>query len=385
MTFDAADTTDRAYLAQALQLAERGLYTTDPNPRVGCVLVKDGSIVGTGWHQRAGGPHAEVEALRAARDAARGATAYVTLEPCCHHGKTPPCSDALIAAGIARVVAAMHDPNPLVAGQGGAALAAAGIETHIGVLAVEAEQLNRGFVRRMRTGRPYVVAKLAMSLDGRTALANGASRWITSAAARQDAHLLRARSSAIVTGVATLIADDPRLTARLPGDQPVVQPLRVVLDSTLRAPTTAAMLNEPGSSLIFTTASVNARRYAELSAAGYLVETLPADARGRVDLSAVLDALGHHQVNEVLIEAGPTLNGAWLQTGLVDEWVVYMAPCVLGNAARGLFEVPELITMDQRFPLPIRDIGMVGSDLKLLCSTRDAAPVDASTGRDPPR
>ncbi|TAN49502.1 MAG: bifunctional diaminohydroxyphosphoribosylaminopyrimidine deaminase/5-amino-6-(5-phosphoribosylamino)uracil reductase RibD [Methylococcaceae bacterium] len=350
-------------MAHALRLAERGLYTTDPNPRVGCIISRNGAVVGAGWHSRAGGPHAEVEALRQAGEAARGATVYVTLEPCSHHGRTPPCADALIQAGVARVVAAMQDPNPRVAGAGLARLQAAGIATACGLLEEQALRLNRGFVKRMQTGRPWVTGKLAMSLDGRTALSNGDSRWITGAEARRDAHRLRAQSSAIVTGIGTLLADDPAMTARLE-DEEVLQPLRVVLDSRLRTPVTARLAHPPGHALIICGHEDAARRQA-LEQAGFSVLCLPLGDDGRLDLAAVLDALGRRDINEVMLEAGPTLNGAWLQAALVDEWVVYMAPCLLGDTARGLFSLPALGGMDERYHLRWLDVRQVGADLRL--------------------
>jgi len=356
------------FMARALELARRGLYTTDPNPRVGCVLVKQGEIVGEGWHQRAGGPHAEIVALQAAGERARGATAYITLEPCCHHGRTPPCSDALIASGVTRVVAAMEDPNPQVAGQGLALVRQAGIAVESGLLQAQAEALNPGFVQRMRNGRPYVRCKLAMSLDGRTAMASGESQWITSEAARHDVHRLRARSSAIVTGIGTVLADDPSLTARL--DDEVVQPLRVIVDSQLRIPPTARMLSLAGRTLVLT-ANPDADKTAALHAAGAEVMFLDA-SHGRLDLNAVLTTLAQQQMNEVLLEAGPTLSGAFLQAGLIDELVVYMAPLLMGDAARGLMSLPGLERMADRVELQIEDIRSVGKDWRITCRPRAA-------------
>lgn len=364
-------TADHAFMARALRLAARGLYTTDPNPRVGCVLVKDGQVVGEGWHRRAGGPHAEIEALRAAGEAARGATAYVSLEPCSHHGRTPPCADALIEAGVARVVAALEDPNPQVAGQGLARLAAAGIRTACGLLEAEAAEINRGFIRRMHTGRPWVTAKLAMSLDGRTALAHGESKWITGDASRRDVHRLRARSSAILTGVATVLADDPALTARLEGED-ILQPLRVVLDSRLRIPANAQLVRQEGDTLILTVSDAAVWCKA-LEARGFQVVRLPDDGAGRVSLPAVLDELGRRGINEVMVEAGPVLNGALLQAGLVDEWVVYVSPAVLGDTARGLFNLPPLAGMEERFRLEWRDVRRVGADLRLRLGKAERA------------
>ena len=362
---------DHRYMARALRLAERGLLTTDPNPRVGCVLVKEGRIVGEGWHERTGEPHAEVHALQAAGEHAAGATAYVTLEPCCHQGRTPPCTEALIAAGVACVVAAMEDPNPQVAGEGLLALQQAGIDTRSGVLASEAEQLNAGFVMRMRQGRPRVRCKLAMSVDGRTAMASGESQWITGAAARRDVHRLRARSSAIMTGIETVLADDPSLTAR-PGDAAageIRQPLRVILDSRLRTPPDAKLLQMPGKTLLVTGVT-DAEKKTRLTQKGVEVVTLPLED-DRLDLPAVLQYLGTLEINEVHLEAGATLCGALLQAGLIDELVIYMAPHLMGNAARGLFALPGLERMEQRIQLSINDIRAVGADWRITAAVEN--------------
>ncbi len=351
-------------MARALRLAERGLFTTDPNPRVGCVLVKNGRIVGEGWHRKAGGPHAEIEALKAAGTHPRGADCYVTLEPCCHHGRTPPCTDALIKAGIKRVIAAMIDPNPQVAGNGLQKLQETGIETASGILTGEAELLNRGFCKRMRDGRPWVTSKLAASLDGRTALASGESRWITSNAARRDVHRIRARSSAIITGIDTVLADNPALTARLEPEIEVVQPIRVVVDSKLRMPMDAKMLRLPGETWIATVANDKDKRQA-LEQRGAKVLVLPDDGQGRVDLRQLMDHLGDRQINEVLIEAGPRLNGALLSQGLVDEWLLYLAPKLLGDSARGLFHLPGIESMTDSIGLSMTDIRLIGPDLRI--------------------
>ncbi|MDO9163122.1 MAG: bifunctional diaminohydroxyphosphoribosylaminopyrimidine deaminase/5-amino-6-(5-phosphoribosylamino)uracil reductase RibD [Methylococcaceae bacterium] len=351
---------DLIYMARALQLARQGLYTTDPNPRVGCVLVKDGEIIGEGWHQRAGLSHAEVEALNNAPDA-QGATAYVTLEPCSHFGRTPPCCDALINAGISRVVVAMQDPNPLVAGQGLQRLRAAGIDVVCGVLEQDAQLLNQGFIKRMTQQRPWVRSKLAMSLDGRTAMASGESKWITSAQARADVQRLRAESSAILTGINTVLADDPALTARV--DEDVVQPLRVVLDSRLAMPVDAQLVNVPGRTLILTSSTDDDKKQA-LQQAGFEIYVIP-EHQGRLDLRQVMTFLAEQQINEVLVEAGPTLNGALLAENLVDEWVIYMAPCVLGDQGRGLFTLPNMNTMADKKNLNLADVRQVGPDLKL--------------------
>lgn len=366
---------DHRYMARALRLAEQCLFTTDPNPRVGCVLVRDGRIVGEGCHRRVGGPHAEVEALRAANGQTQGATAYVTLEPCCHHGKTPPCTEALIAAGVVRVVAAMEDPNPRVAGKGLATLRAAGISTECGLLSDAAEALNPGFCSRMRVGKPLFRSKLAMSLDGRTALSSGESRWITSEASRHDVHRLRARSSAIVTGIDTVLADDPSLTARLESDEDVLQPVRIVLDSTLRMPSTAKTLRQPGRTIIVTLSKDRGRATAlsEMGAEVHVLEALEGSAR--IDLWALTDYLNRKEFNEVLVEAGATLNGALLTAGLIDEWIIYMAPCVLGDAARGLFHFAALQRMGQRHDMRITDIRRVGSDVRFrLCHSPPPQP-----------
>lgn len=363
---------DHQYMARALQLAERGLYSTDPNPRVGCVLVREGLVVGEGWHERAGEAHAEINALRQAGERAAGATAYVTLEPCCHHGRTPPCSQALIAAGVTRVVAALQDPNPRVAGNGLAELQAAGVVTNTGLLAAEAEQLNPGFVMRMRHGRPWVRCKLAMSLDGRTAMENGESRWITGEAARRDVHHLRARSSAIMTGIGTVLADDPSLTVRLEedGDAAFLQPLRVIIDSRLRIPLTAKLLALPGETLILTGVA-DPHKEMLLASPGISVDTLPLKADGRLDLHAVLRYLGGTGINEVHVEAGAILCGALLADRLIDELVIYMAPHLMGDAARGLFALPGLQHMTQRIGLSIQDIRAVGRDLRITAQLAD--------------
>lgn len=358
-------------MARAIALARRGLFTTDPNPRVGCVLVRAGRVVGEGFHRRAGGPHAERNALAQAGGDARGATAYVSLEPCCHHGRTPPCTQGLIEAGVGRVIAAMRDPNPRVAGQGLERLSAAGVEVEQGLLETEARALNPGFIQRMEQGRPYVRCKLAMSLDGRTAMAGGESQWITSPAARADVQRLRARSSAIVTGVETVLADDPFMNVRLNAaelsgmypDDPVRQPLRVVLDSHLRMPPTARMLALPGTTLVLHTGGRPAIADA-LRAAGAELAQVPA-ARGRVDLAAALSHLAGREINEVLLETGPTLAGAALARGLIDELVVYLAPHLMGDGARGLFHLPGLERMEQRVGLEFIDVRAVGPDWRI--------------------
>jgi diaminohydroxyphosphoribosylaminopyrimidine deaminase/5-amino-6-(5-phosphoribosylamino)uracil reductase len=367
------DSDDHRFMARALRLAENGLYTCDPNPRVGCVLVRGGEIVGEGWHRWAGGPHAEIVALAAAGKHARGATVYVTLEPCCHHGRTPPCTEALMRAGVARVVTAMQDPNPRVSGKGLETLRRDGIRTECGLLAEEAAALNPGFVKRMQTGLPFVRSKLAMSLDGRTALASGESQWITGQAARKDVHRLRARSSAIVTGIGTVLADDPALTARLEGDVEVLQPTRVILDSRPRLPPTARVLQQPGSIVVFTLGQ-DWDAIRRLQEAGAEVVTVAADTEGKPELAAVLSECGKRGFNELLFEAGARLNGALLRAGVVEEWVIYLAPCVLGDEALGTFRLSGLTRMTDRPELAIRDVRRVGRDLRLLLGpvSRDA-------------
>lgn len=362
---------DLRFMWRAIRLADKGLYSTHPNPRVGCILVKNGEIIAEGWHKKAGGPHAERVALAIAGDSARGATAYVSLEPCCHHGRTPPCTDGLIEAGVSRVVAAMEDPNPLVAGKGLAALKEAGIAAESGLLEAEARALNPGFVKRMTQGLPYVRCKLAMSLDGRTAMASGESKWITSGAARQDVQRLRARSEAIVTGIGTVLADDPSLNVRLqpselPGldaDESVIQPVRVVLDSRLRMPSDRKMLQLPGQTLVICT-DQNPTHAIKLESADALVYEAP-ESDGHVDLASAFAYLADQEINEVLLETGPTLAGSALHAGLVDELVIYMAPHLMGDSARGLFSLPALRHMHERLDLEIIDIRAVGKDWRI--------------------
>lgn len=354
---------DHRFMGRALQLARRGLYSSHPNPRVGCVIVADGEVVAEGWHQRAGGPHAEAAALAAAGPLARGAIAYVTLEPCCHQGRTPPCTSALIEAGIRRVVYACDDPNPKVAGHGVAQLREAGIEVTGGVMAAEARALNPGFFSRMERKRPWLRSKLAASLDGRTALANGESRWISGEASRRDVHALRAQSSAILTGVGTVLADDPALTVRRDDLGDTLVPERIVLDSRLRTSPQAKLLQAPGRCRIFYCDAPASQRSA-LEEAGALLEQVPG-RDGRPDLLAVLQRLAALGTNEVLVEAGPALNGALLAAGLIDELVLYMAPQILGTDARGMFAIPPLESMDERHHLHLAECRRVGEDLRL--------------------
>lgn len=352
---------DFKFMAQALKLAERGRFTTDPNPSVGCVLVKEQHVIAEGWTQRAGQAHAEVHALSQTAHA-QGATAYVTLEPCDHHGRTGPCTEALIKAGIARVVIAMQDPNPLVSGKGILRLLEAGIEVESGILADEAKTLNQGFFKRMRTGLPWVRSKLAMSLDGRTALANGQSKWITSQASRSDVHIYRAASSAVLTGIATVLADDPGLDARVEFD--CEAPVKVILDTHLRLPRSAKLLQTPGQVWVFTATNCDSADIQALENLGCRVFTVSQKDHG-LDLAEVFAELGRQQINSVWIEAGAQLNASLLETGLIDEWLFYMAPCLLGDRARGLFQLPELTDMSQKTSLSLKECRQVGPDLRL--------------------
>lgn len=362
---------DHRYMARAIVLAKQGLYTTNPNPRVGCVLVKDEVIVGEGCHYRAGEGHAEVNAMAQAGDLAKGATAYVTLEPCSHYGRTPPCAEGLIKAGVNRVVCAMVDPNPQVAGRGIQMLENAGISAESGLLEAEARALNPGFIKRMETGFPFVSLKIATSLDGRTAMASGESKWITGAAARSDVQKLRARSSAILTGVESILADNSALTVRaeqlgLAQAEEIVkqQPLRVVLDSNLRTPIDASILSQPGRTLI-ATISKDAVVIEKLQAAGAEVIQIPAN-QGRVDLVALLKHLaGEEQCNELLVETGATLAGAFIDAKLVDQLHLYMAMTLMGSSARPAFQLP-LAKMSEQVRLKRMDMRMLGDDMKLI-------------------
>ncbi|WP_333851064.1 bifunctional diaminohydroxyphosphoribosylaminopyrimidine deaminase/5-amino-6-(5-phosphoribosylamino)uracil reductase RibD [Leclercia sp.] len=365
---------DEIYMARALKLAQRGRFTTHPNPNVGCVIVKDGEIVGEGFHYRAGEPHAEVHALRMAGEKARGATAYVTLEPCSHHGRTPPCCDALIAAGVSRVVAAMQDPNPQVAGRGLYRLQQAGIEVSHSLMMSEAERLNKGFLKRMRTGFPYIQLKLGASLDGRTAMASGESQWITSPQARRDVQRLRAQSHAILTSHATVLADDPALTVRwdelnadtqaLYPQENLRQPLRIVVDRQNRVTPEHRIVQQPGETW-FARTQEDARSWPE----GVRSIMVP-EHNGHVDLVVLMMLLGkQHQINSIWVEAGPTLAGALLQAGLVDELIVYLAPKLLGSDARGLCVLPGLEKLADAPAFNFSEIRPVGPDLCLHLTT----------------
>jgi len=360
---------DEKYMARAFELARLGRFTTTPNPNVGCVIVRDGEIVGEGYHIKAGGPHAEVHALRMAGEKAKGATAYVTLEPCSHHGRTPPCADALIAAGVARVVASMQDPNPEVAGRGLYRLQQTGIEVSHGLMHSEAEAINLGFLKRMRTGFPYVQLKMAASLDGRTAMESGESQWITSAAARADVQRFRAQSSAILSSRATVLADDPSLnvrwdeldsdTQRIYPQESLRQPLRIVIDSQNRVTPQHKLVNQPGDTWL-------ARLAADEQSWPESTEQWVVPGRdNRVDLVLLMMQLAKRQINSVWVEAGAELAGALLQAGLVDELIVYMAPKLLGENGRALCVLPGLQSLSDAPQFTLSDVRQVGADLRL--------------------
>jgi diaminohydroxyphosphoribosylaminopyrimidine deaminase/5-amino-6-(5-phosphoribosylamino)uracil reductase len=341
-------------MRRALVLAEKGLYTATPNPRVGCVITQRDEVVGEGWHEKAGSPHAETDALVQASGAARGATVYVTLEPCNHHGKTPPCAQALIKAGVSRVVAAMRDPNP-GSKKGGEALADAGIAFEVGLLEEEARELNIGFVSRMARGRPWVRMKIAATLDGRTALGNGVSQWITGPEARKDGHRWRARACAVATGGGTVKADDPRLTVR--EVETPRQPLRVVIDSHVETPASARIL-QGEKALVFAAVKGKSLPNAE-------IVVLP-NPGGKVDLPAMLLELGKRGVNELHVEGGFKLNGSLVREGLVDELLIYLNPSLLGDSAQGMVNLAEVTSLDRRVPLRLRSVDRVGEDLRIV-------------------
>jgi len=352
---------DHELMGRSLDLAARGLYTTTPNPRVGCVIVKDGVVVGDGWHEKAGLPHAEVLALKAAGERVRGAALYLNLEPCSHHGRTPPCVDAIIEAGVKRVVAATGDPNPKVAGAGFAKLRAAGIAVEQGLREDEARELNIGFLARMTRGRPWVRMKIAASLDGRTALASGKSQWITGEAARGDGHRWRARACAVLTGFGTVRDDDPQLNVR--GVNTPRQPLKIVVDSKFETSPSARLLKE-GKTLVV--GAVNdAKRIAALKGVGAEVAIIPNDD-GKVELFKLMEELARRELNEIHVEAGTKLNGSLLQAGVVDELLVYLAPSLIGDSGRGMFNLPELTELSQTKALKIREVERIGEDLRIL-------------------
>jgi diaminohydroxyphosphoribosylaminopyrimidine deaminase/5-amino-6-(5-phosphoribosylamino)uracil reductase len=361
------DSPDIAFMTQALRLAENGRYSAHPNPVVGCVIVREGTVVGEGWHEVAGEAHAEINALEAAGDAARGSTVYVTLEPCSHHGKTPPCAEALVNAGVAAVVIGLQDPNPEVNGQGIAALRAAGIDVRTGILQREVEQQLCGFLSRVRRGRPFVTLKMACSIDGRIAMASGESQWITGPDARADVQRLRARSGAIMTGIGTVLADDPSFTVRDPEvDTRGRQPLRIVLDAGLRMPLSAEMLALPGKTVVY---CCDDSKRESLVAAG--AEVVRVDCGGKyVDAAAVLDDLGQRDINDVLVEAGPALAGNLLCNDLVDELVIYQAPHIMGSETMGMVETPSWTDLSHRRLLEIIDTRRVGPDTRITARLR---------------
>lgn len=365
---------DAVYMARALALAKHGCFTTTPNPNVGCVIVRDGNIVGEGWHHKAGEPHAEVHALQMAGEKARGATAYVTLEPCSHFGRTPPCCDALIAAGVRRVIAAMKDPNPVVAGRGLARMAQAGIVVSDGLMAAEAEALNRGFLKRMRCGLPWVQLKLGASVDGRTAMASGESQWITSPCARRDVQQWRAKSSAILTSSATVLADDPALTVRwseldeatqaVYPESSLRQPVRVIVDSAHRVTPRHRVIAPPGDvwlACLQPDSQCWPQTVQQLAVAG---------VPGQIDLAALLKTLAERQINHLWVEAGAVLAGALLTAGLVDELIIYLAPQLLGDNARGLCSLPGLTALADALVFNFSDIRQIGADLRLTLTPR---------------
>jgi len=356
------------YMQHAIRLAKKGLYTTKPNPCVGCVIVKDEKIVGEGWHQRAGEGHAEIHALKQAATKAKDATVFVTLEPCSHTGKTPPCVDALIHAGVKKVIVAMIDPNPLVAGSGLKKLRVAGIETEHGLLESQARELNPGFIKRMQCGRPFVRVKLAMSLDGRTAMASGESQWISGEASRNDVQRLRAQSSAILTGIDTVLADNPSMNVRLTAEQlnidPVLeaamQPKRIVLDSRFRMPADVKIATLDSDCTVYTTVNVDKNKHYP-----FTIETIEAKD-GQIDLHVLMKDLAKKEINLLHVEAGSVLSGALLKNELVDEIIIYMAPHIMGDNAKGLFHLPELEKMKDRISLKVKDVRSIGNDIRII-------------------
>ncbi|MBE9560143.1 MAG: bifunctional diaminohydroxyphosphoribosylaminopyrimidine deaminase/5-amino-6-(5-phosphoribosylamino)uracil reductase RibD [Proteobacteria bacterium] len=363
-------TSNVEYMQHAIRLAKKGLYTTDPNPNVGCVIVKDNEIVGEGWHQYTGETHAEINALAQAGNKAKDATVYVTLEPCSHTGKTPPCAEALIRAGVRKVFAAMEDPNPQVAGSGLKKLQDAGIEIEHGLLEMQARELNPGFIKRMESGRPFVRVKLAMSLDGRTAMASGESQWISGEASRNDVQRMRAESSAILTGIDTVLADDPSMNVRLTAQQldviAVRQPKRVVLDSRFRMPVDAKISSLEGECIVYTTVNMdNDKSYP------FIIETCEMQD-GKINLLLLMEDLAKKEINLLHVEAGSVLCGALLKNDLVDEIIIYMAPHIMGDDAKGLFHLPGLEQMKDRITLDIKDVRSIGKDIRITARPESA-------------
>lgn len=368
---------DLHYMAQALDLAQKGLYSTKPNPAVGCIIVQNGEVVGQGWHQKAGQPHAEPIALAEAGELAKGATAYVTLEPCSHHGKTPPCANALVAAQVSRAVIAMEDPNPLVAGNGIAILENAGIEVVNGVLEDKARELNLGFLYKMENDLPYVRLKMASSLDGRTATQSGESKWITGPESRLEVHRLRARSGALIAGIGTILADDPSMTVRMSDEelaainltQENCHPIRVILDPNLSMPLNAKMLSLPGRTILMTSRETVDRSpeiVEEIHKAGIEMVAVSA-VEDRLDIKSVLRYLAEvEQVNDVMVETGAIVAGAFIQTGLVNELHCFMAPSLMGDQAKPMFALPSVETMDDRIEFSLQSIDRFGDDVRMI-------------------
>ncbi len=373
---------DIFYMARAIELAKNGFYSTKPNPAVGSVIVQDGEIVGEGWHQKAGQPHAERIALAEAGDQAKGATAYVTLEPCSHHGKTPPCADALVAAEVTRVVIAMVDPNPLVAGDGVARLENAGIEVEVGVLELEARELNTGFLYKMENDLPYVRLKIASSMDGRTAMESGESQWITGEESRLEVHEMRAQAGALITGIGTVLADDPSLTVRLSDEQLAemnltqesCHPIRVVLDPNLSMPLNAKMLSLPGRTILMTsraTAERNPEIVEELHASGIEMVAVAAE-EDRLDIKSILSYLAQEeQVNDVMVESGAIVAGAFVQSGLVNEIHCFMAPIFMGQNAKPMFALEGISSMQDKLEYGIHSIDRFGDDVRMILKAKD--------------
>lgn len=369
MRINSLTTPDAVFMAEAIALAKAGLYTTSPNPRVGCVIVNNGVVVGRGAHLKAGEAHAEVFALQEAGKLSVDATVYVTLEPCSHQGKTAPCADAVIKANVSRVVVAMQDPNPLVSGQGIASLRAHGIQVDVSCMEHEATILNAGFIKRMTQKMPFVRTKIAASLDGKTALNNGQSQWITGEEARLDVQFWRAQSCAIVTGIGTVLADNPSLNVRLPNSER--QPLRVIVDSQLQTPSYAQLLQNitEFNPLLIVYAQDKNERAVSLKATGATLIALPMEDSIKVDLTALMAHLAMRGINEVLLEAGQKLNGGFLQAGLIDAYILYYAPKFMGHGARAMFNIEELTNMQSLPTIKIDDVMLVGKDIRVIAST----------------
>jgi len=368
---------EQQYMARAIELARKGLYSTKPNPAVGCVLVKDGEVVGEGWHRQAGMPHAEREALAVAGENAAGADAYVTLEPCSHFGRTPPCADGLLEAGVKRVVVAMQDPNPLVAGDGIKRLQQGGVEVQVGLLEAEARKVNSGFIRRMESKLPYVRLKIASSIDGRTAMQNGESKWITGPESRQEVHKMRAQAGALISGIGTVLADDPSLTVRLADEeleqmnltQQNCHPIRVVLDHNLSMPLEAKMLGLQGRTILMTSREAVERStevVETMHAKGVEIVAVSAED-DRLDIESILTYLAQEeQVNDVMVESGAIVAGAFVESGFVNEIHWFMAPSLMGHEAKPMFELPGLESMQDKIELQVKTIDRCGEDVRMV-------------------